>query len=542
MNDNMQFSLEDFGISFPAENAAATTPVNTVTATVAAPSAVAKTSVAIAKAKPATAETTKKEKKETVKVDGLKAFYYGDRTVNIPAGTFSKKTVPVTEACEAFVSLASLSVPAKAFTAKSNAGGILVGYTKDVISKGDVLPNSVIGYRIFTPDGTKDILGEVTDALIREALAADPALAKYADEAFGYVVDGDVLIAVPVPTEFKVPYTDKITVVWDGKDVSVPITKKDDVKSAKKPESTEDDEAEDDEDEDDGAADDGEQVSSYDICTAFGKLVKKVGCFELAKMADGTILAVPSVTSPTVAKPEPAVAERDKKRPITPDLKIYWISGELSLYNLEPEGEDKPGTVGMTEISEAEALKILQARFPYYRTISHMHWFEDEHYWFPDYPSSTKGGVTPLFSVTEDNLATWLVPKIPGKLLAHVVTAFAYTEATSGNEQAAAFLFDTRTKTWRVSIPTQTATPASVTCNYAEDAEIPYEVVGVQMHSHPNMRISFSSVDDRDELSEGTLYCVMRCTEKKGGHTIDCRIRHNGQFLMVPLDWAFELP
>lgn len=109
----------------------------------------------------------------------------------------------------------------------------------------------------------------------------------------------------------------------------------------------------------------------------------------------------------------------------------------------------------------------------------------------------------------------------------------------TGNESAAALIYNKNDGTWRVSYPTiLEASPVSVVCNYWEDVNVANgEVVGVQMHSHPNMSISFSSIDDRDEIYEGVLYAVFRKEDNfKDRYIFDARFRQDGKFQMFPLD------
>lgn len=498
-------------------------------------------------AKKAASATKSKEKKATVKVADVKEFFFGDKKIAIPEGTFKKKSVSEEEVAEAFVTVSKQTLPACVFSvrrgrsASGKEDGILIGYKKDVLGDGDTLPSTFLGYRIVTPDGTKDVNGDITLKYIRDTLA-DSKLSKYADPAYGFIANDSEIYAVPIASTFKVPFAATIGVQWDGNVIDVSFAPKTTEVAAPAADPAEDDdEAEVAEESVAAETKAVEEIDSSEILKEFSKAVNVAGFFGLAKLSDDTIVAVPSTENQVVAAVTHYIPEDEIERPITPDLKIYWTTGELSLYNLPAEG-DKLGTVGMTTISEKKALEILKSRVPLYRFIDHMTWFDTEHYWYPNYPSSTKGGgaAMPLFSVKGDTV-TWLVPKIPCELLETIVKAFISTEESSGVEQAASILFDTRTQAWRVSFPTQDATPTRVTCNFAEEANVPYEVVGVQLHSHPNMTISFSSIDDRDELSEQTLFCVIRRSEGSK-HAIDCRVRHNGKFVFVPLSTAFDLP
>ena len=538
MNDN--FNFEDlFGEVF--DDSASVVP-----ATTAKPAKKAEKKSAKKETKKAATATESKEKKAMVKVADAKDFFFGDKKIAIPEGAFKKKNVTEEEVAEAFVTVSKQSLPACVFavrrgrSATGKEDGILIGYKNDVLGDGDTLPSTFLGYRIVTPEGTKDVDGDVTLKYIRDALT-DSKFSKYADPAYGFIANDSEIYAIPIASKFKVPFATTISVQWDGSTIDVSFAPKTTEAATPAAGSAEDgDEAEVAEESTAVESKTDKEIDSTEILKGFSKAVNAVGFFGLAKLSDDTIVAVPSTENQTITPETHYIPEDEIERPITPDLKIFWTVGELSLYNLPAEG-DKLGTVGMTTISEKKALEILKSRFPVYRFINHMTWFEDLHYWYPNYPSSTKGGgaAMPLFSVENDTVH-WLAPKVPGLMLAHIVTAFAYTEANSGVEQAASILFDTRTQAWRVSFPTQDATPTRVTCNFAEEAEVPFEVVGVQLHSHPNMSISFSSIDDRDELSEQTLFCVVRRNGSK--HAIDCRVRHNGKFIAVPLSIAFDLP
>ena len=497
-----------------------------------------------AKEQKASADKEKKPKKVMLRVSGAKEFVFGNKTTPIANGTFAKANVSEEDVCSAFAKATESWCSGKAFSAKLVSATIRIGYTKSLIGDGDTILAPIFGFPVITPEGDSfDLHGTITVATIRDRLTElGGVYAKYADAAYGFVQDVDQIYIVPIASEFEVPYAETVMVAWDDKGVAVRMT----TKSTSKPAS---DAAEDEDDSsDDVTSEEGEGVkaaplTSAAIRDAFEKKVKGVGNFELALKADGTIIAVPVTDHFNKYAKSSVVSESEIQRPITPTLKIYWGRDcELPLYNLQPQG-DLPGTVGMTTISEKEALKILQAWYPEYSKIKGMTWFEELNYWFPNYPSSTKGGGagTPLFSVSEDKKVLWHAPKIGADLLAQVWKASLEEEAGSGNEKAAAMLLDERTNSWRVSFPTQSATPTSVTCNYGEECEIPYETVGVQMHSHPNMSISFSSIDDRDELSESTLFCVLRRGNSGKGHELDCRIRHKGKFYLVPMELAFDL-
>lgn len=503
-----------------------------------------KTTAVKAKEQKISADKEKKPKKTMIRVSGAKEFVFGNKTTPISDGTFAKANVSEDDVCAAFAKATESWCSGKAFSAKLVSSAIRIGYTKVVVGDGDTILAPIYGYPVVTPEGDSfDMNGTITVAAIRDRLRElGGVYAKYADPAYGFVQDVDRFYIVPIAGEFEMPFTESVMVAWEGKGVVVTM-----VAATKASASKDNDEEEDLESEESEAkTEDAKPASltSAAIRDAFEKKVKGVGNFELARKADGTLIAVPVTDHFNKPAKSSTVAESEIQRPITPTLKIYWGRGnELPLYNLEPKG-NLPGTIGMTTISEKEALKILQAWFPEYSIIKGMTWFEEQNYWYPHYPSSTKGGgalETPLFSVSEDNTVEWLAPKIGRDLLAKVWKAFLEEEAGSGNEMAAAMLLDERTNSWRVSFPSQTATPTRVSCNYGEECVLPYESVGVQLHSHPNMSISFSSIDDQDELSESTLFCVLRRGNTGKGHELDCRIRHKGKFFLVPMELAFDL-
>lgn len=506
-NDFGQISFDDFFGAFGAfETAAPATATATATATtVKAPS------------------SDGKKKAKAIKVEGMtKMVMPSVKEVKIEKDTFSKKTASVGEVVSEFVKRAKLDIPPEVLTATSSTSGVItICYNEEsVLSEAAVLPSTFIGYQFVAEEGSQDFRGELTDSLIREGLSGN--LVKYKDPVYRFVAFGDSQIfPVPVAGEFEIPFTDKVTVSTKRKGdvvLSFAATVK-----------AKDTEADDEDDEDDESA----VLTSGQIAKELGKVLKE-SCVTVGKLEDGTLIAIPTLRAPSVTTS--AKAPEEKKIPITPDLRIYFGYGELPLFG-------HPALEGKTEITEKEALEILKSTpgRAEFKDITSMIWFESEHYWWPNYPSSRKGSGTPLFSVDKTEV-TRNVPLIPKCLVEEILENFREEERTTGNESAAALLFDTRTKTWRASYPTQYATPVSVECNYGEEVEIPYEFVGVQLHSHPNMTISFSSIDDRDERSEGTIYGVFkhRNADSKELDQLCVRIRHEGEFLYVPVSLFFE--
>lgn len=482
-----------------------------------------------AQVKPTEVKTGKK--KPGLNIDGVKTVVMaGEKKVSVKEGMFDKKTASAEEVVKVYLEAAGIKAPAGAFTAMANGKTeIRIAYNKDgALSDGSTVPVTFMGFRVRTPEGDVDFFKDATDATIREAVAGK--YPKYAEPLYRFVDCGEATFyPIPVATEFVLPFSEKLSVKVGDKDVELTF----EAKKAEPNKAAEDDEEENDEE----AVDNGgtEELSSETIAAALRKAVKD-DFFDVAKTADGTILAVPRVVKPLPVggAKTPYVSESDKKRPITPELRIEWGYGHLDLFGI-------PETEGMTEISEKEALSILKKRNPIYKEITGMKWFEDKQFWFPNYPSSTKGAETPLFAVTETETGClFCAPKrIPKSLISEVARHFFEEMRETGNESAAALIYNKNDGTWRVSYPTiLEASPVSVVCNYWEDVNVANgEVVGVQMHSHPNMSISFSSIDDRDEIYEGVLYAVFRKEDNfKDRYIFDARFRQDGKFQMFPLD------
>lgn len=492
--------------------------------------------VASATVVPTNVSTSKKEK--TIRLDGIKAIVMaGGKKVTVKEGMFAKKTATIPEVVSVYLDNAKINAPVEAYTAAQSGSEIRIAYTENILAETDTLPASIIAYRFVAAEGSLDFNGEVTDARLREALTG--ILAKYADPLYRFALcSEDRIVPVPVATPFVLPYADILAVDVGDKTVFVKFeaTKKEKANEEKKEDDGEDDGEDDAPEESEKSG--SEELSSEAIAVALRKEVKD-NFLDVAKKADGTLVAVPRLTSglTTVASANAAkkpVDEMAIKRPLTPNLKIYWGWGSIELAT-------HPKCAGKKSISGKEALDILKAEQPVvFGKITKMTWYEKEECWYPGYPSSTKGAATPLFRVA-GTCVTRLVPRVPAELVVKAFDRFKEEENKTGNEYAAAMLFDTRTQTWRLSFPTQEATPVRVTCNFWEEANLPYEYVGVQMHCHPNMTISFSSVDDEDEVYDGVVYGVLRQTGD-GSHAFDVRIRQGDTFLYVPANLFFEMP
>lgn len=512
-NNQLSISFDDFFADFQEAEVSATEPV-TVTATV------KKTNVS----------STKKTK--TVKVDGMKKIILvGGKNVTIKDGAFAKKNVPYAEVAAYYLDAAKLELPAEMFKASASTSGIIhLAYNEEMcIADGAVLPMSFVGYKFVAPEGEQDFMTDVTDEVIRKELVGE--LTKYKDEAYRYLeISESRLVPVPVVKDFSIPFSESVVVKTFGDDVKLAFTSTKKVKAA-----TEDDEAE----ENDEAAEteEKEELTSRQIAKALGKELKDMAV-AVGKTQDGVLFAIPLLQPLSNSIPSSYAQSKPKveKYKITPELKIYFGYGEINLFG-------HPKLAGKTEITEAEALDILKAERPEFGPVSAMTWYKEQQFWFPNYPSSRKGAATPLFSVEGDSV-TRLVPRVPGDLLLQVLGRFLAEEKTSGNEVAAAFLYNTQTNSWRVSFPSQEATPVSVSvADFNEEAQLPFEFAAIQMHSHPNMSISFSWIDDRDEVSEGLIYAVCRCgKDGERAHEIDVRVRHDDQFLTVPASFFFEVP
>ena len=486
---------------------------------------------------PTNVSTSKKEK--TIRLDGIKAIVMAcGKKVTVKDGMFAKKTATISEVVSVYLDNVNINAPAEAYTAAQSGNEIRIAYNvNNVLSDTDALPASIIAYRFVAPEGTLDFNGEVTNAKLRESLSG--VLAKYADPLYKFVVcSEDRIVPIPVADAFVLPFSEKLTVLVGDKEVelSFQTASKDSVKA--KPKDTEDD-SDDEADASEEAEDTGsEELSSEAIAVALRKETKD-NYLDVAKTADGVLIALPRLTSGLTAVTASASAkkpvdEMSIKRPLTPNLKIYWGWGSIDLAK-------HPKCAGKRSISGKEALEILKAEQPVvFGKITKMTWYEKEECWYPGYPSSTKGAATPLFRV-DGTRVTRLVPRVPVGLVTAAFERFMEEESKTGNETAAALLFDTRTQAWRLSFPTQEATPVRVTCNFWEQAELPYEFVGVQMHCHPNMTMSFSSIDDEDEVYDGVVYGVLR-KENDEAHAFDVRIRQGDKFLYIPASLFFEMP
>lgn len=492
--------------------------------------------VASATVVPTNVSTSKKEK--TLRLEGVKAIVMGGgKKVTVKEGMFAKKSATISEVVSVYLENAKIEAPAEAYTAASNGAEIRIAYNvNNVLSDTDTLPANIITYRFVSPEGSLDFLGDVTAKIIRDALTG--VLAKYADPLYRFVVCSENrIVPIPVVEPFVLPFTEKLTVSVNDKDVTLSFEP-----AKKEPGKTEPKEGDEDEEGSEEPAETGtEELSSEVIAAALRKEVKDA-YLDVAKTADGTLLVLPRLTSGLTsvaaakAEAKKPVDEMAIKRPLTPNLKIYWGWGSIELAT-------HPKCAGKKAISGKEALEILKAEQPVvFGKITKMTWYEKEECWYPGYPSSTKGAETPLFRVSGTNVMR-LVPRVPLDLVTAAFERFKEEEKNTGNESAAAMLFDTRTKTWRLSFPTQAATPIRVTCNFWEEAELPYEFVGVQMHCHPNMTISFSSTDDEDEVYDGVLYGVLRRSDAGDGlYAFDVRIRQGDNFLYVPANLFFEMP
>lgn len=84
-------------------------------------------------------------------------------------------------------------------------------------------------------------------------------------------------------------------------------------------------------------------------------------------------------------------------------------------------------------------------------------------------------------------------------MIKNVNSASGYRPGHGDYEAMALILYNVDTKQYRVSIPTQTVSKASV--SYDIDDKADNEIVVVDIHSHNSMGAFFSGVDDRDDRS-----------------------------------------
>lgn len=470
----------------------------------------------------------KKASEKTLQVEKVKRIRMLNKKYDLKKGDIEKKSAKVSEFIRLFADKVGYPKPEALEGTFDYAGGTLYVALKSsgCLAKDAQLPDSFVGYTFLGKEQEYRLYDAYTVEGIRNALDVSDADCK--DEQYGFLaLSDDCVVPVLVPKPFAVPFAEKLKVLVDGEEVELSFTKKEEKKPAPEKDDGDVDEIEED-DAEEGAEEESDaetftELNSEEIALA---LAKQIGnsYVNVAKLGE-KIVAVASLAKANVHT-APAT-QKEVRVPITDNLRVNFGYGDLYLKGV-PELE------GKTDVSMEEALKILQARHPEYALVKKMAWFKEQEFWFPDYPTSSKG-----VDVTDED-GRFLLPRVPNELLGEMLCTFA-EYACKGLEYACAFIFDTRTESWRLSFPDQEISPVSVNCNFGEDCEIPYEFVAIQAHSHHKMTCSFSSVDNRDEIMEGPVFIVAHSYDEAGNaFELECRTRRNGEFVYLDAEDVFQ--
>lgn len=472
-------------------------------------------------------KSSAKASEKTLKTEQVKHFVMLSKRYDVRKGDFEKKTMKMSDLIRFFAEKIGYPKPeALDATFDYSSSTLYVAYkTNTCLAETAMLPESFVGYTFLG----KECEYRLHDALSVEGIrnAVDVSDAEVKDAQYGFIVLSDnCVVPVLCPAPFAIPFAEKVNVSVDGEDVELSFKKEE--KPVAKPEPDGDDETDDEEEaeeEIETSTEDFKELGNEEIEVELSKKMKNP-YVKVAKLGE-RLIAVPSTVKANKHTVSTVSAPKEVRVPITDNLRIYWGWGELKLKGL-PELE------GKTDVSMEEALKILQTRRPEYSIIKKMEWYKDQEFWYPNYPTSSKG-----VDVTDED-GRFLLPRVPNELLGEMLCTFA-EYACKGLEYACAFIFDTRTESWRLSFPDQEISPVSVNCNFGEDCEIPYEFVAIQAHSHHKMKCSFSSVDDRDEIMEGPVFIVAHSYDEAGNaFELECRTRRNGEYVYLDAEDVFQ--
>ena len=105
------------------------------------------------------------------------------------------------------------------------------------------------------------------------------------------------------------------------------------------------------------------------------------------------------------------------------------------------------------------------------------------------------------------------LPKIPYSILSEIIAFFkTFVTEKSENEAMANIYWSFEEEKYRVHVPKQTVTKASVDTNLPDIDEEKFLLV-MEVHSHNTMGAVFSRIDDKDEIAT-RLYTVIGRLDK----------------------------
>lgn len=133
------------------------------------------------------------------------------------------------------------------------------------------------------------------------------------------------------------------------------------------------------------------------------------------------------------------------------------------------------------------------------------------------------------------------LPKFPAPIVKDILRFFAWIFKERKTEVGALIWYNENTRAYRVSIPRQLVSPASITYTNPWQEKLPGESLVASFHSHCAMEAFHSSVDEGDEMSFNGIHVTFGRFPYYGKATefaISIEAAMNGtRFKLDPIDW-----